>query len=76
MVPTLQDELPPLSAAELDAAAVALAEAESLRGVGAGGFIPLPEEDEDDRDFQEPLPKRARMAATNADSVAFHVPGR
>jgi len=65
-----------LSAMELDAAAVALAEAESLRAVGAGGFLPPTEEDEDDEDFRQPLSKRPRMTAPAAvESVAFHLPG-
>ncbi len=50
-----------------------LARAESLRGVAAGGFIPV--EDEDDRDFREPIAKRARVEPTSGDSVAFHLPG-
>jgi hypothetical protein len=65
-----------LSAMELDAAAVALAEAESLRTVGAGGFLPLKVEDEEDEDFKQPLSKRPRMAnPTAVESVAFHLPG-
>ena len=65
-----------MSAMELDAAAVALAEVESLRAVGAGGFLPPTEEDEDDEDFRQPLSKRPRMTAPAAvESVAFHLPG-
>jgi hypothetical protein len=61
---------------ELDAAAVALAEVESLRAVGAGGFLPPTEGDEDDEDFRQPLSKRPRMATPAAvESVAFHLPG-